>query len=48
MTHKDEQPFYYHADFPGNPRKKGIINVSEVPQLPIKYRDRQIASARCL
>ena len=48
MTNKDQQPFYYHADFPGNPRKNGIINVSDAPELPIKYRDKLKASERTL
>ena len=35
MTNKDQQPIYYH--FCG-PRKNGIINVSDAPTEPIKYR----------
>lgn len=30
--------FYFHADFPGNPRKNGIINITEAPDLPINQR----------
>jgi hypothetical protein len=30
---------YQHADFPGNPRKSGIVNVSlDVPSLPASAR----------
>jgi hypothetical protein len=32
-------PRYYHAIFPGNPHKGGVINVStDVPRLPISQR----------
>ena len=34
----ENQPEYIHAEFPGNPRKNGIINVSEALSLPIKLR----------
>ena len=32
---------YKHADFPGNPRKNGIINLSDAPALPIKARTKK-------
>ena len=33
-----KQQTYTHADIPGNPRKNGIINITEAPSLPIAIR----------
>ena len=47
VTATTEEPTYIHADFPGNPRKKGIINVSiDVPALPRAVRDRSKALSK--
>ena len=33
-----EQEIYYHAPFAGNPHKKGVINLTDAPDLPIAVR----------
>ena len=41
-----EQQTYTHANIPGNPRKNGIINVTDAPALPISLRQARPARRR--